>query len=228
MKPDFLGQHPLFSDMTPDERTLLMQKVRTKRFSDGEAVFQRGDQGTFMVSPQTGRVRIVLYSDEGKEVLLNLIEPGQVFGEFSFLDGGLRSASAIADGDCTLMLFDRADLLPVMKQNPNIALKLLGQMSALLRQNTDLIETIALLPLPARLARVLLRLAKRYGKTDKNGILVDSNLNQNEYGQLIATSRESVNKQLRLWQQDGLIEFSNDRVLIRDMQALTALAHLAE
>jgi len=195
-------------------------KARLRRYPSGETIFQRDDPGDFMGVVCSGRVRIVLYSEDGKEVLLNLVEAGEVFGELAMLDGQQRSADALADGVCELLLFHRNDILPVLEQNPGIAVKFSMHLTRLLRLNNDRIEALVFMPLPARLAKILLHLAQRYGQTTSQGVLISDDLNQSDYGQMIASSRESVNKQLRQWQLDGILECSKDGILIKDFPAL--------
>lgn len=216
-----LADQPLFKDLSADERDALLKHVRQRTYHDGAILFARGDTSTFLVAPQTGRIRITLISEEGREILLNLVTPGQICGEYAFLDGGTRSANAIADGECTVATLDRADILPVFRDHPELAFKLLGQMTRLLRHSTDLIETLVLLPLPARLARVLLRMAEQYGVKQQNDIAIISALTQGDYAQLIAATRESVNKQLRQWQMQGTLTLQKDgTIIVHDMAFL--------
>lgn len=217
-----------FASLNEQEAALLRGIAGMRRYAAGETVFQRGEAGDFMLVLQSGRVRIVLYSEDGKEMTLELREPGDVLGELALLDGAVRSAHAVADSACEALVFERRDLLPLFAAHPALLMKVTTSLTGLLRRNADLIESIALLDLPAKLARLLLRLAARYGRAQDGGTLILDGMNQSDYGQLIATSRESVNKQLRQWQKIDVLECRKDGILIRNFPALLSLAETAE
>lgn len=206
----------------------IIGKAKRHVFQNGETIFQREDEGDFMVSPVTGRIKIVLYSEDGREILLNLIQPKQICGEFSFLDGRKRSADAIADGICEVLFFHRSMLQPVLDSYPVIMQHLLDQTTQLLRENTRFIETITFLNLEQKLARLLLRLIQQYGQHQPNGIYIASELNQAEFGQFIATSRESINKQLRKWEDEKWIKSDKKGLLISDITQLLRLAKISD
>jgi CRP-like cAMP-binding protein len=176
-----------------------------------------------MIAVLSGRVRIGLNAVDGKEVTLNTIMPGEVFGEIALLDGKPRSADATAAEDSTLLMLERRDVLPFLTANPDLMLRLLIVLCDRLRQTSIALEDIALFDLPGRLARVVLKLADDYGRRASDGVRIEIRLSQREISNLVAASRESVNKQLGAWRTQGVLGTDGSYMLLRDRAALEAL-----
>jgi CRP/FNR family transcriptional regulator, cyclic AMP receptor protein len=232
LKPDSeakraaLLKSPLFEAMQPDEIDAVLQMAIERRVHRGQTIFQRGDDGSSMMAVLRGRVRISSVSADGKEVTLNVINPGDVFGEIAVLDGKPRSADAVAIEDTLLLLLERRVLLPFLRARPDLLLRLLAVLCDRLRRTSVALEEIALFELPARLARVLGQLADDYGRPSPTGIRIDFKLSQRDLSTLVASSRESVNKLLRAWQREGLIDLDAGYIVVREADALKYLLPL--
>ena len=173
----------------------------------------------------SGRVPISAYSEDGKEMILNIVESGQIFGEIALLDGKERTADATAMGPTALLILDRRHFVPFLERNPKIAVRLLELLCERVRRTSELVENVAFLDFSARLARLLARLAESYGEARADGaVRINLRLSQQDLGNLIATTRESVNRQLSAWQQDGLIALEQGRITILDPDALEDLS----
>lgn len=219
-----LAAHPLFSQINPADREQLLTLGVERRFDDGQLIFQRGDPGTSMMLVLRGQVRISILSEEGKELIFNLIQPGECFGEIALLDGQPRSAAATAVGQCVLFILARADFIPFLLDHPQAALGLLAVLCERLRTNSMFIERLAFQNLPARLARLLLNLAELHGSATPTGIRIAHKLSQRDIGGLIAASREGVNKQLQLWRKAGLLAVERGFFTLLQPAALRRLA----
>jgi CRP-like cAMP-binding protein len=195
-----------------------------RRYAKGQIIFQKGEEGSSLMVVLQGRVRISVSSEEGKEITLNTIEPGEVLGEIALIDGKKRSADATAIGPCTLLAIRRGDFIPFLKQNPEIAVQLLIVLCKKLRETSEIAEDLGLYSIPARLARLILKLGESKGADAQEGILVPVTLSQREIGNLIGATRESVNKQLRAWQEDGHIGMEQGSITLLDEEALEAIA----
>ncbi|MDR3536488.1 MAG: Crp/Fnr family transcriptional regulator [Acetobacteraceae bacterium] len=215
MKRAALLASPLFEAMQPAEIDTVLQMATERRVRRGQTIFQKGEDGTSMMAVLQGRVRISAVSLEGKEVTLNVINPGDVFGEIALLDGKPRSADAVAVDDTLVLVLERRVVLPFLKANPDLLLRLLAVMCDRLRRTSVALEEIALFELPVRLARVLGQLADDYGRPSALGTRIDFKLSQRDLSTLVASSRESVNKQLRAWQKDGLLELDGGYIVLR-------------
>ena len=195
----------LFRCLQPKDVDAILAFARERRFANGQTIFQKGDPGSSLMAVLRGRVRIGTVSEEGKEISLTIVETGQIFGEVALLDGQQRSADAVALGECQLLIIERRDFIPYIEKNPQVPIAMMGVLCGRLRSTNTLVEDIAFLDLPARMARLLLRLGDSYGRKTQRGVRIDVKLTQKDLGNLIASSRESINKQLRSWQDEELI-----------------------
>jgi len=214
---------PLFQAMTAEELDAILELATERRFRRGQTIFQKGDEGTSMMAVLSGRVRIGAVSPDGKEVTLNVINPGEVFGEVALLDGKPRSADASATEETTLLVLERRVFLPFLTDNQDLVLRLLAVLCDRLRKTSVALEEIALFDLPARLARVLLKLSVDYGRSDGKGIRIDFKLSQRDLSNLVASTRESVNKQLRAWRDNGVVDMDAGYLILLRPERLTHL-----
>src|SRR5208337_5078298 len=213
----------LFQAMSPDEITAILSIATDRVVPRGTVIFQKGDPGSSLMAVLKGRVRISTVSPDGKELTLNTIRAGEVFGEIALLDGKPRSADASAIEDTTLLVVERRNLVPFLRTNDDLYLRLLAVLCDRLRRTSMALEEIALLDLPGRLARLLLKLAGDYGRPAPGGVRIDVKLSQRDLATLVASTRESVNKQLRVWREDGVLDLDAGYVVLRRPAALRAL-----
>jgi CRP/FNR family cyclic AMP-dependent transcriptional regulator len=219
-----LANHALFSHLEVAEQEQLLTLGAERRFNDGQMIFQRGDAGASMMLVLRGQVKISIVSDEGKELIFSIIPPGECFGEIALLDGQARTADAIAVGDCVLFVLARSDFIPFLERHPQVAIRLLAVLCGRVRATSEFIERLAFQNLPARLACLLLKLAATQGSVTPAGVRLACKFSQQEIGNLIATSRESVNKQLRIWQAAGLLKIDRGTITLLQPTALNRLA----
>lgn len=217
---------PLFQAMQPEELNEILSLALERRFKRGQTIFQKDDSGSSMMAVLRGLVRISVVSAEGKEITLNVIRPGEVFGEIALLDGQPRSADATAAEETALLVVERRQFLPFLSRNQDLTLRLLAVLCQRLRQTSMALEQIALFDLPARLARVLLKLGTDYGRATPNGIRIDLKLSQRDLSNLVAASRESVNKQLGAWREEGVLSLDEGYIVLRREAGLQTLVEM--
>jgi CRP/FNR family transcriptional regulator, cyclic AMP receptor protein len=210
-----LTASPLFQAMQQAELDEILNFASERRVRRGQTIFQRGDDGSALMAVLRGRVRISTVSGDGKEVTLNVISPGEIFGEIALLDGQPRSADASAIEDTLLLVVERRHFLPFLRRNEDLFLRLLAVLCSRLRRTSLALEEIALFDLPVRLARVLLKLADDYGRPVPGGTRIDLKLSQRDLSNLVAASRESVNKQLRTWRESNVVDLEGGFIVLR-------------
>jgi CRP/FNR family cyclic AMP-dependent transcriptional regulator len=222
-----LGECPLFRDLSADERSILFARVRVKTYAAGETIFLMGSAGDSLMAVLSGSVRISVPSPDGKEIVLAIIQPREVFGEIALLDGKERTADAKAIAPCSLAILERRDVLAFLKDHAKVWPKVVEVLCARLRNTDQHIAEIALLELPTRLAKTLLRYASEAERpTQRAGLRVE--LSQRELGNICGASRESINKCLGGWQRRGIIQIEEGIILVMNRTALEELANLAE
>jgi len=216
-KASILGRLALFARVPRAEIERLAGYAHVQRVRRGEVLFRRGDPGGTLLCVLSGRIRISLPSADGKELVLNVIGPGEVFGEITLLDGGERTADAMAASDGQLLTLQRRDLQPLLLSRPELAFGLIGVLCERIRRTSGQVGELIFHDLGERLARTLLRLA---------GSDPEVSVTQRELSELVGTTRESVNRRLKDWQAEGLIALRPGRVILRDREALVAHAGL--
>lgn len=209
-----LSNHFMLKHLPPEDLERLAQLSGTRSYKAGEPVFLKGDPGTSMMAVLKGRVRICSYSAEGREVVLNVISPGEVFGEIALIDGGERTADAFAMEPAELLVLSRRDFLPFLERNPQVCVRLLEVMCRRLRWTSQQLEDVNFLDLRTRLAKRLLYLSDNHGSPAEEGDLVGVRISQHLLASMIGTSREAVNKQLRSWEGDGVVDVRRGSITV--------------
>jgi CRP-like cAMP-binding protein len=187
----------------------------------GTTIFAKGDVGASLFAVCAGTVKITNRSLDGKDAVFNLINAGEIFGEIALLDGRPRTADALAMTDCELMVIDRREFIPLVESRPDVALRLIEVFCARLRHTSEQIEDALFLDFPARLAKTLLWLAKN-AKVSPQGRVT---ITQREIGQIIGMSRESTNKQLRVWAQRNWLRLERGGVVLLAPDPLAEIAN---
>jgi CRP-like cAMP-binding protein len=224
LKRDALLSNSLFQSMRGPEIDDVIAHSSERRVPRGALIFSKGDIGSSMMAVLNGRVRVGTQSPDGKEVTLNVIGPGEVFGEIALLDGKPRSADALAIEETLLMVVERKNFIPLLMRHEGLVERLLVVLCERLRNTSLALEEVALANLPARLARVLCRLAEDYGRPSSDGgVRIEMKLSQRDLANLVASTRESVNKQLRVWRTEGSVSLDAGYLSLRRPDDLRAL-----
>jgi CRP/FNR family transcriptional regulator, cyclic AMP receptor protein len=215
-----LSQVVLFTGLSAEEHRALATRLQRRHYAKRQIIFVQGDPGTSLYLIETGRVKIVLTSQEGKERVLSILGPHDFFGELALLDGEPRSADAVAQEACQLWLLQRADFLGYLETQPQVATKLLAVLSRRLRQTNQVVEEAAFLDVPARLAPRILELAGDQGQPGAGGAVIATRLTQTELAGMIGATRESVNKWLGYYERQGLIRCQRGQIMVLRPQGL--------
>jgi len=213
-----LEQVKLFAGLAAEDLVALAANLQRRRYGKGQFIFQQGDRGLCLYLVESGKVKIASFSSEGKGLVLNLLGPGDFFGELALLDGEPRSADAVAQEPCQLLLLQRDDFMHFLEARPHVAIKLLATVSRRLRHTTQQAEDIIFFDLPARLARVLLELAE--ADSAEGEWVIASRPTQAELAEMVGATRESVNKWLGVYEEQGLIRREGTQLIILQPEAL--------
>jgi CRP/FNR family transcriptional regulator, cyclic AMP receptor protein len=215
-----LQRHPLFSGLPLESIERLSTYTSSRAYPRGATIFTKGDPGTSLFAVCSGTVRIAVPSRDGRDAVFNLVKGGEIFGEIAVLDGRPRTAVATAMTDCKLVVIDRRDVAGMLDSQPEIALKLIEVLCARLRYTSELVEDILFGDLSERLAKLLLRLL---GGGEPSGSHYRIMMTQRELGQMIGSSRESINKQLQEWKQRKWVRIERGGIIVVAPKALAAI-----
>jgi CRP-like cAMP-binding protein len=217
-----LRNHPVFRAFPPAVVAHLGTYMTRRKVPQGATIFAKGDPGTTLMAVLSGSVRISVSAGNGHEAVLNIIKPGQLFGEIALLDGRARTADAVAITDCELMVIDRRDFIPFLHREPDVVLKLIEILCARIRRTSAQVEDVMYLGIPARLAKALLELS---GGVEASAARDKVRIAQRELGNIVGMSRETTNKQLRAWQQRAWVRLERGSIAVVDAAALMKLIH---
>jgi CRP-like cAMP-binding protein len=220
-----LASIPFFSGLDAASLESVGRGMRTRRFRRGEVIFHQGDPGDALFIVTSGAIKIMLPSDTGDEAILATLRAGDVFGELALLDGAPRSATATALESTETLILPRDRFRDLLATEPAIRDALLASLAGELRRLTNHVEELHFLDITGRLASRLARLATDTGKRQPDGsIRLGSRLTQGDLAAMIGCTRQSVNKLLGVFTDDGLIRLDRDSIVILDLERLTQTA----
>ena len=223
-KKILLSECFLFNHLDDDQLLQLISFAKTRTYQKKEIIFHKSDDGKDMYIIVSGKVSMTSSSSEGKELTVGILGEGELFGEISLFDGRERTATVTAIEATETLIFDQKKLISTIRDNPDISLKLLSAFATRLRYTDQYFEDTVFRQLPGRLAKKLLTLARDFGNDTSNGVQITVKLSQNDIGKMSSASRESVNKQMRIWEEQGLIKFTKGFITINERDKLAEIA----
>lgn len=214
-----LSASPFFGRLEPDTRRAIADLCVTCTLTRGETLFLKNDPADAFYAIRRGEIRIMAGTSTGRCMTLNLLGPGDIFGEIALFDGRSRSADAIAAEPAELFVVRRREMLDLVGRCPDLAMRVIEVLCERLRFVSARLEEAVLMPLPARIARRLLALAEDFG--------TELHISQDDIADFVGTTRETVNRQLQTWRRQGMLEIHRNRVVVRDPTALASVASAA-
>lgn len=204
----------------------LARGLRARRFRRGEVVFHQGDPGDALFIVLSGAIKISLPGETGDEAIIATVQPGDFFGELALLDGAPRSASATALESTETLVLPRARFSELVASEPAVRDALLAALAAELRRLTRHVEELHFLDITGRLAARLVRLAEEQGVPESDGsVRLDAPLTQGDLAAMVGCTRQSVNKLLGLFVDDGLLRLEREAIVIIDAPGLERASH---
>jgi len=216
-----LRKHPIFCDLDSGAFDQLCRYAKHATLKRGSTIFSKGDAGNSLVAVISGTVKISISSPDGRSAILNLIGPGEIFGEVAVLDGQARTADATANTNCEIFIIDRREFLPFVRSQPALAMKFIELLCARLRWTSDQVEQVILQDLPGRVAGALIRLTERHKPAQGDRTIA---VTQQELSEMVGMTRESINKQLRAWAARNWVRLEHGAIVVLDVASLQELA----
>ena len=218
---DFLTSVPMFTGLQRDELLKFAELTRERTYPKGSVILFQGDPGDSLYVLRQGRAKVVLIGEDGREVILGVLEPGAHFGELALIDDQPRSAHVIAMEDSQLLILRREDFRRRVEANPTVAWALLTELSRRLRRADQKIGGLVLLDVPGRISRLLLDLSAE----SSNG-MIEKPLTHQTIAQMIGASRETVSRAMKEFQEEGLIRVERRRIAVANRDALEKRAQV--
>ena len=211
---NILRRSPAFAGLDAESLEEIEALCINRHFEPGETVFRQGEPGTTLFGVVSGKIRITVSSEQGQELHLNLIEPGEVIGEIAFIDGGLRTATGIAAEPTTCFTIQRAPFFNLMERRPSISRHLLNLLCDRVRWTSRLVADSAFLSVPDRMLSRLKDLAPS-GDIQHDGS-TRIRISQQELADYLGVSRQVVNGYLRDWQKTGQVVLTRGAITLKE------------
>ena len=206
---------PIFSELSDEDISSLAHLALRKRYPKDTVVFFENEEGDFFFTILEGRIKVTILGDDGREVILSVLGPGDFFGEMALLDNEPRSATAIAVEESELLSLHRNDFQSVLNDNRSITSALIRVLSARLRRANHQISTLALLDVYGRVARVIVDMAREEGRRLKDGRIAFRRATHQEIANRIGTTRETVTRMLKDLERQGLIHVEGKEMVVQ-------------
>lgn len=216
----FLKDVPIFCNLAIEELTAFVYICKERSFEKGQAIFYEEDMGTSFYIIVSGQVKIVMLSCDGREHILGVLKDKDFFGEMSLLDGEPRSATAIALEDVKVLSISRDSFVKLLRENPDICLKILVTLSKRLRQTDKRVESLAFLSAPGRVARTLLEFSKEHGEQKDADLHIHHKMIRQEFANIAGTSRETLTRVLMDLQEEGILTVGKNLIILHDINRL--------
>ena len=211
---------PLFTALDEASAATLRASMTGVKLSRGQVLFKEGDAGDQLFVVVDGKLKLGTTSNDGRENLLSILGPGDMFGELSLFDPGPRTATATAVVDSKLLALANDQVIGWVKEHPQVSLQLLGRLAQRLRKANDVLSDLVFSDVPGRVAKAIIELGERFGTKKDDGLLVNHELTQEELAQLVGASRETVNKALADVASRGWVKLEPRAVIILDYERL--------
>lgn len=215
-RQDLLRLHYFFSALTAQDTQELLKHARCRRVPARRILFQEGDPADGLYGILAGRVAFTVDSAGGKELILNVLGPGEFFGEIALLDGKGRTATAVTRDACRLLFIARSAVMTFFAERPEAMARIIALLCARLRRSTEYIADATFLDLARRLAKQLVSLAHDDGSPRASALRVS----HAELASMLGVSRERVSIQLAAWSERGILDQRRGHLVVRDRQAL--------
>lgn len=216
----FLHDSPVLGAASAETRMRMTQVAGVRRLKSRQILFQHGDQADALYLILKGRLSICLQTLDGRQLALNLVSAGSILGEIAVLDGGIRSASAIALDDCEVGVIQRPDFLQAVRSDAALSESLIKRLCAELRRVSERVADAGFLDVQAGLAQRLLESLRTEGANGGQSVAA---LSQEDLAQSMGVSRVTANKYLNLWRRRGWVALSRSRITVLDSAPLLEL-----
>jgi CRP-like cAMP-binding protein len=211
---------PLFTALDDASAATLRASMSGVKLSRGQILFKEGDTGDQLFVVVDGKLKLGTISNDGRENLLSILGPGDMFGELSLFDPGPRTATATAVVDSKLLALSNDQVIGWVKEHPQVSLQLLGRLAQRLRKANDVLSDLVFADVPGRVAKAIIELGERFGTKKDDGLHVNHELTQEELAQLVGASRETVNKALADFASRGWVKLEPRAVIVLDYERL--------
>jgi len=218
---EVIRRAPLFTALDDAAATTLRESMTQVKVTKGHTLFKEGDAGDRLFVVVEGKLKLGTSSGDGRENLLSILGPGDMFGELSLFDPGPRTATATAVTDSRVLALANDQVIGWVTAHPQVSLQLLKRLARRLRRTNEVLADLVFADVPGRVAKAIMDLGERFGTKKDDGLHVNHELTQEELAQLVGASRETVNKALADFAGRGWVRLEPRAVVVLDHERLS-------
>ena len=219
-----LQEMPVLSSLPQSDWEKVKDLFVEKHFGKDEYIFFEGDPSSWLGVILEGRVKMIKHSEAGKDVVLDVMSPGEMVGEVAAFDGSPYPATAQAMEPTVVASIYRDDFLRLLKQYPAVALRVIEETGRRLREAQETIKSMAVERVERRIARILLKLAATTGSSSEDGIIIELPLTRQDIAEMVGTTVETAIRTMSKFRKRGLVQTKRGRVIILDPHQLVRIA----
>ena len=218
---EVIRRAPLFTALDDAAAATLRESMTQVKVSKGQILFKEGDACDRLFVVVEGKLKLGTSSGDGRENLLSILGPGDMFGELSLFDPGPRTATATAVTDSRVLALANDQVIGWVTAHPQVSLQLLKRLARRLRRTNEVLADLVFADVPGRVAKAIMDLGERFGTKKDDGLHVNHELTQEELAQLVGASRETVNKALADFAGRGWVRLEPRAVVVLDYERLS-------
>lgn len=219
-KVNIFWKIPMFEYLEAEELDRLYSLCSAERFSKGDYIFLECDQPRNLYTVVNGEVKLLKQTEDGREMIVEMAYPGEIFGEEAIFDGQPYPMTAQALSDAELLSISRTDFFTFLRDNPDLALEIITELGTRLREAQNTIRALAMERVEWRIARVLLILSRKAGTVEADGVSIDLPLTRQDIADMAATTVETTIRVLSNFKKMGLVDTEKNKIVIRNKSAL--------
>jgi len=222
---EFLKSVPIFSELDAERLKQISQLGSRKFYKKDSTILKENETGSALFVIISGKVKVSRASDDGKEVILTILNESDFFGEMAIIDGLSRSAGVIANEETELFIIQRTDFLNLLQAHPEISVALLQELTRRLRASDLRIKSLSLRDAEGKVASVILQIADDIGKIKQGKVEIERLPFQHDLANMAGTSRETISRTLHSFVKRGLIELEGTRLTINNYEKFKVYYH---
>ncbi|SMO66222.1 Crp/Fnr family transcriptional regulator [Gracilimonas mengyeensis] len=223
LKTSKLGMVSFFRDLKQEDLDEIVKRFSATHYREGAEIYYQGDPANYLRVVVDGAVKLLRYTDEGKDVVLDILEPGSYFGSLKLLGSDVYTESAVAQSGCCILSVGLKDFREILQEYPSVGIAILEVSAEKLRSSQEQIKQLTTEPVETRIANILLTLTEKFGENKKEGTLIQLPFSRKDLADMAGTTTESASRVMSNFQKEGIIETGRQWVALKDIKKLRTI-----
>jgi CRP-like cAMP-binding protein len=223
LKTKKLGMVSFFQDLDQKELDEIVKRFSATHYREGDEIYYQGDPAHYLRVVVDGAVKLLRYTDEGKDVVLDILNPGSYFGSLKLLGSDVYTESAEAQSGCCILSIGLKDFREILQEYPSVGIAILEMSAEKLRSSQEQIKQLTTEPVETRIANILLILTDKFGEVKEDKTLIQLPFSRKDLADMAGTTTESASRVMSTFQKEGIIETGRQWVAIKNIEMLRSI-----